>query len=183
MNIVKRKTKSIFYYEDMQSEREKEKKKKEEDVSTTFSVSLRNPSDLRSSEFASYARITSVLRRYEDVCNEREMMCMMGMVEKKEVKEYYEEEKMNEKNRKIKRIESESEMIKKIQEGKNEVEGTIYSRKEELCMYEYKVYIQGEGIKEIRMREKKEINKKYRFKRYIKEEKGLEVRMELLDIV
>jgi len=122
-----------------------------------------------------------ILRRYEDVCNERECMGMMGMVEKKELKEYYEEERTNEKNRRIKRIESESEMIRKIQEGKNEVEGTIYSRKEESCMYEYKVYIQGEGIKEIRMREKKEINKKYRFKRYIKEEKGLEVRMELLD--
>ena len=46
-------------------------------------------------------------------------------------------------------------------------------------MYEYKVYIKGEGIKEVKNREKKELYKKYSIKRYIKESKGLKVKIEI----
>ena len=126
-----------------------------------------------------YLRITSVIRRYEDVCNERELMRIMG-IELKDKKIDYDEEDYNERNSRIKKIESESEMIDRIKKGKKEVEGIIYSMKEGLDgMYEYKVYIKGEGIKEVKNREKKELYKKYSIKRYIKESKGLKVKIEI----
>jgi len=130
-----------------------------------------------------YVRITSVIRRYEDICNECELMRIQGikMRNNEKLKEYYNEELMNRQYNYIKRIESESEMLHRTKEGKREVEGVIYSRTEkEGGKYEYKVYIKGEGIKEILIRDKKEINKKYKFQRYIKEEKGLRINMEIV---
>ena len=43
--------------------------------------------------------------------------------------------------------------------------------------YEYQIYIKGEGSKEIRIREKREMYKEYRIKRFIEEEKGLKMRV------
>ena len=211
------------------------------DAFTTFSASLRNSTDLRSSEFSSdteknittimddgddeltkeerdnylkldsetkryieyhvkaksvcyndslnlehevlqkkaYVRITSVMRRYEDVCNEYELMKLMGVKEMRREKNYNEEE-IEERYKRIKKIESESEMLCRIKRGENEVYGSVYSRKEmKDGRYEYQIYIKGEGSKEIKMREKREMYKEYRIKRYIEEEKGLKMCIEL----
>jgi len=124
-----------------------------------------------------YMRVTSVMRRYEDMCNECELMRVMVNMESRYNK--YKEEDWNERYRKIRKIESESEMLRRTKEGE-EVKGTIYSRiRREDGMYEYQIYIQGEGTKEIKIREKKEMYKEYIIKRYIHEEKGLIVKVEM----
>ena len=126
-----------------------------------------------------YVRITSVMRRYEDVCNEYELMKLMGVKEMRREKNYNEEE-IEDRYKRIKKIESESEMLCRTKRGENEVYGSVYSRKEmKDGRYEYKIYIKGEGSKEIRIREKREMYKEYRIKRYIEEEKGLKMCIEL----
>lgn len=127
-----------------------------------------------------YVRITSVMRRYEDMCNEYELMKVMGVKEMTRENNYNEEE-IEERYKKIKKIESESEMLCRTKRGEEKVYGTIYSRKRlEDGRYEYKIYIKGEGSKGIKMREKKEMYKEYRLKRYIEEEKGLRMCVEIV---
>lgn len=133
-----------------------------------------------------YMRITSVIRRYEDICNESELMKLMGVKLRGmdgngiNIKEYYNEELFNERYRNIKRIESESVMMKRTYMGENKVMGVLYSRRLlDDGRYEYKVYIKGEGIKDVRIRDRLDLYKEYELRRYIKERGGgLRVKLE-----
>jgi exoribonuclease R len=131
-----------------------------------------------------YLRITSVIRRYEDVCNECELMRIMGIKIRDggTLKDHYNEETCNERYRNIKRVEGESEMMKRAFMGENTVKGVLYSRKLlEDGRYEYKVYVKGEGIKEVKAREKKELYKEYTMHRYIKDRGGgLRIKLEIV---
>lgn len=135
-----------------------------------------------------YMRITSVIRRYEDICNESELMKLMGVKLRGmdgngiNIKEYYNEELFNERYHNIKRIESESVMMKRTYLGENKVLGVLYSRRIlDDGRYEYKVYIKGEGIKDVRTRDRMDLYKEYELRRYIKERGGgLRVKLEII---
>ena len=135
-----------------------------------------------------YMRITSVIRRYEDMCNECELMKLMGVKLQGmdgngiNINEYYNEELFNEKYRNIKRVETESVMMKRTYSGENRVLGVLYSRKTlDDGRYEYKVYIKGEGIKDVRTRDRLDLYKEYDLRRYIKERGGgLHVKLEVV---
>ena len=135
-----------------------------------------------------YLRITSVIRRYEDMCNECELMKLMGVKlhgmdgNGINIREYYNEDLFNERYRNIKRVESESEMMKRTYSGENRALGVLYSRRLlEDGRYEYKVYIRGEGIKDVRTRDRLDLYKEYDLRRYIKERGGgLHVKLEVV---
>jgi exoribonuclease R len=131
-----------------------------------------------------YLRITSVIRRYEDVCNECELMRIMGIKLRngESLKDHYNDELCNERYQNIRRVESESVMMTRTYLGENTVKGIIYSRVWlEDGRYEYKLYVKGEGIKEVRTRDKKELYTEHTMKRYIKEKGGgMKVKMEFV---
>lgn len=153
-----------------------------------------------------YLRITSVIRRYEDVCNQCELMRIQGIKLRDggTIRDHYNEELCNERYQNIRRVESESVMMTRtylgqradcLQQlttestegthsslGENQVQGIVYSKVElEDGRYEYKLYVKGEGIKEVRTRDKKELYKEYTMKRYIKEKGGgMKVKMEFV---
>lgn len=131
-----------------------------------------------------YLRITSVIRRYEDVCNQCELMRIMGIKLRDggNIRDHYNEELCNERYQNIRRVESESVMMTRTYLGENTVKGIVYSRVWlEDGRYEYKLYVKGEGIKEVKTRDKKELYKEYTMKRYIKEKGGgMKVKMEFV---
>lgn len=132
-----------------------------------------------------YLRITSAIRRYEDICNQRELMRLMGihLNKGKTLEEFFQEEMCNERYRSIRKVESESEMMKRIYLNEEYyIKGILYSRRQlHDGRYHYKVYIKGQGIKDIKSRIKMELYKEYDIYRYAKERGGgLKVKMEIL---
>ena len=132
-----------------------------------------------------YLRITSAIRRYEDICNQRELMRLMGIYlgKGKNLTEFFQEDMCNERYRSIRKVESESEMMKRIcVNDECYVKGVLYSRR--LLpdgRFHYKVYIRGQGVKDIKSRTKMELYKEYSIYRYVKERGGgLKVKMEIL---
>ena len=132
-----------------------------------------------------YLRITSVIRRYEDVCNECELMRIMGIKLRNggSIRDHYNEKLCNERYMNIRKVESNSVMFKRTSMGENIVKGILYSRyKCEDGRFEYKVYVKGEGINKVKTREKKELYKEYTLKRYIKEKGGgMKIKMEIYE--
>jgi len=157
-----------------------------------------------------YMRITSVIRRYEDVCNECELMRIMGIKlrDGMNLREIYNEDLCNERYHKIRRVESDSEMMRRTIQGEYLLRGIICSRKlREDGRYDYKVYVKGDGVKlnnpcsdptkttecdmysskdiyivHVKMREKKELYKEYILRRYVKEKGGgLKIKIEIMD--
>ena len=131
-----------------------------------------------------YLRITSVIRRYEDVCNECELMRTMGIKLRngEPLKDHYNAELCNERYQNIRRVESDSVMMTRTYLGENMVKGIVYSKVLlEDGRYEYKLYVKGEGIKEVRTRDKKELYTEHTMKRYIKDKGGgMKVKMEFV---
>jgi exoribonuclease R len=125
-----------------------------------------------------YVRSTSVLRRYEDVCNTCMLMGLMGM----EVGEVMYKNVSREKERKVLRVESECKMMKRTMEGVSKVTGVVYGREKLLDgRYKYELYVSGEGTKSVKVREYKEKYKKYELRRYVDEKKGgMKLRMEFV---
>lgn len=130
-----------------------------------------------------YLRITSVIRRYEDICNECELMRILGIPLREgwSIRANYDEQLCNQRYKSIRKVESESTMFHRTMMGEDHVMGTLYSRRMlQDGRYEYMVYVKGEGIKRIRTREKKELYKEYHLRRFIKErDGGLKLKMEL----
>ena len=104
------------------------------------------------------------------------------------LQDFFHEDMCNEKYRSIRKVEAESEMMKRISINKEYyVKGILYSRR--LLpdgRYHYKVFIKGQGLKDVKTRIKMELYKEYNIYRYIKERGGgLKVKLEILhqDIV
>lgn len=132
-----------------------------------------------------YLRITSAIRRYEDICNQRELMRIMGIQlrQGETINDFFNEEMCNEKYRSIRKVESESIMMKRIcTSNEKYVKGILYSRR--LLndgRYHYKVYINGQGIKDIKSRTKMELYKEYELFRYVKERGGgMSIKVEII---
>jgi len=134
--------------------------------------------EIKDEKAIQFLRMTSVLRRYEDMWNEVLLMRVQGM----EVGKGMEEKELREGMRAIKRAESASEMYRRTKEGEKEVWGTIYSRKiTPDGRYQYEVYIQGEGTHRTTSREKHSLYQQHLFHRFIQERRGgLSCHMELI---
>jgi exoribonuclease R len=131
-----------------------------------------------------YLRITSAIRRYEDICNQRELMRLMGITLRKGVplQEFFQENLCNERYRSIKKVEAESEMMRRVMLNQEYyVTGILYSRRPlPDGRFHYKVYIKGQGIKDVKMRLMLELYKEYRVYRYVKDRGGgLKIKMEI----
>jgi exoribonuclease R len=121
-----------------------------------------------------YMRITSVIRRYEDVCNESELMRIMGIklgsmnTRLLEVNYQQEEDRMNDLYGKIKTIEAETTVITKIEtNGEKRVKGIVYKiEKERDGRLRHKIYVKGEGVYECRIRERYELYKEYEIRMF-----------------
>ena len=83
---------------------------------------------------------------------------------------------------KVKKVESECSMMRRVMEGEVMVTGLIYGK--EILRdgrYRYELYVAGEGTKRVKAREEKEKYGKYLMRRYIDEKKGgMKVRMEFI---
>jgi hypothetical protein len=123
-----------------------------------------------------YVRSTSVLRRYEDVCNQRVMLLGVGLVEEELLKVVRELERV------MLKVESECSMMRRLLEGESRVKGLIYGKsKLKDGRHRYEVYVAGEGTKVVKAREEKEKYEKYEMRRYVEEKKGgMKIRMEFI---
>ena len=131
-----------------------------------------------------YLRITSAIRRYEDICNQRELMRIMGITlrDGESLHDLFHEDMCNEKYRSIRKVETESEMMKRIYTQEEfYIKGVIYYRKQlPDGRYHYKVYIRNQGIKDVKTRELFELYKEYNVYRYVKERGGgFKIKMEI----
>jgi hypothetical protein len=109
--------------------------------------------------------------------NERSLMGLicegLGEVEMKENREM---------EKRVLKVESECEMMKRVLLGEEKVIGMIYGKCKLMDgRYRYEMYIAGEGTKRLKAREEKEKYEKYEMRRYVEEKRGgMKVRMEFI---
>jgi exoribonuclease R len=131
-----------------------------------------------------YVRISSVLRRYEDICNQRLLLQVEALDQ--DLEQMLPEEmilSMNEKYEEIKRLEWLSNIMKRMDgEGVIKLRGLVYSIENELNgKFRHKIYIRGEGIYYSSMREKFELYKEYDCCLY-KKENGQRIECEIKEV-
>jgi hypothetical protein len=110
------------------------------------------------------------------------MMVLLGLgigseMLKKEIDRY--------KERSIRKVESESRMMKEVLYGKREVKGLLIGKEIlEDGRTKYEMYVRGEGTKVIRVRDEEKEREKYKMyelKRYVEEKKGgMKLKMEFV---
>jgi hypothetical protein len=88
-----------------------------------------------------------------------------------------------EKEMSVRKVESESRMMKEVLEGKVEVKGLLIGKERlEDGRTKYEMYVKGEGTKVIRVRDEEKYKyKMYELKRYVEEKKGgMKLKMEFV---